>query len=118
MEKQLQLESSPKNIENIQAIYRILHTLKGTAASVGFAYLAIFNHDFEARLLPIRDGMEEMTPQIVTNFLSAQAHLLNFFLELKQGEFVELTPFEEFLKGTATANQTPSEGEAAYACIK
>ncbi|MBN8537608.1 MAG: response regulator [Deltaproteobacteria bacterium] len=111
----LQLESSPKNIENIQAIYRILHTLKGTAASVGFAYLAIFNHDFEARLLPIRDGMEEMTPLIVTNFLSAQAHLLNFFLKLKQGELVELTPFEEFLKGTATANQTPLEGEAAYA---
>lgn len=105
----LQLEQAPTDIENIQAVYRILHTLKGTAACVGLAYLAIFNHSFESRLMPIRDAKEVLTPELTTSLLAAQAHLMQYFLKLAKGELMELTSFEDFLENPSSGHQLETE---------
>lgn len=97
----LSLEQESNNPKTVHAIYCILHTLKGTAASIGLAYLAIFNHAFEARLLPIREERETLTPRLISFLLSAQSHLLQYFYKLKQGEIMELIPFEEFLQNSS-----------------
>jgi len=94
----LSLEQNPKDAKSIHSIYCILHTLKGTAASIGLAYLAIFNHAYEARLLPIREEKESLTPQLISSLLAAQSHLLQYFYKLKQGEIMELMPFDEVLQ--------------------
>lgn len=93
----LKMENESSREESVQAVYRILHTLKGTAASVGLTYLAMFCHSFETRLSPIREKREEVESGLISNFLSAQKHLMNFFLELKSGKLNEIIPFEELM---------------------
>lgn len=97
----LDMEKKPHDKAAVQSVYRILHTLKGTAATIGLSYLAIFCHSFEANLIPIRDHDQTPSKELISSFLKAQAHLLYFFTELQNGSLVEVTEFEEFLNGNS-----------------
>ena len=52
----LLLESSPDDDETVQTIFRVAHTLKGNAASLGFDRLAEFAH-LKHTLLPHPAGL-------------------------------------------------------------
>lgn len=104
----LKMENESSREESVQAVYRILHTLKGTAASVGLTYLAMFCHSFETRLAPIREGDEVIHSNLISSFLAAQKHLKNFFLELKNGKLSEVVPFEDFMSGEGSVVEEAS----------
>jgi two-component system chemotaxis sensor kinase CheA len=67
----VQLESSPGDLETLQAIFRAAHTIKGNAASLGFPALAKFAHGVEDVLDRLRTGSTTLTTPLATLLLRA-----------------------------------------------
>jgi two-component system chemotaxis sensor kinase CheA len=55
-ESLLSLEKNPEDREQIDRLFRAVHTLKGSAGFVGFEELQRFAHDLESALQDVRDG--------------------------------------------------------------
>ncbi|MFW6180223.1 MAG: chemotaxis protein CheW [Spirochaetota bacterium] len=55
-ESLLSLEKDPEDREQIDRLFRAVHTLKGSAGFVGFEELQRFAHDLESALQDVRDG--------------------------------------------------------------
>ena len=63
------LEQDRTNPETLSSIFRTMHTVKGTCGFLGFAKLEAIAHAGEDLLSLIRDGVLEMTPDVVTVLL-------------------------------------------------
>lgn len=61
--------------ELIDAVFRGLHTLKGSGAMFGFDALASFTHHCETAFDRVRKGLTPATPQLIAVILSAQDHM-------------------------------------------
>ena len=44
----LELENNPEDIETIQAVFRIMHTIKGSSGMFGFDAISRFTHEVES----------------------------------------------------------------------
>ncbi len=69
-EQLLSLENDPRNRETIGAIFRAVHTLKGSAACIGMESLASVLHRVEDFLDRLREGKSEADGDTVTNLLA------------------------------------------------
>lgn len=61
----LDFEKDMENLETINEIFRIMHTLKGMSATMGFEKIAGLTHKIENTLDEIRTGKSKATPKIV-----------------------------------------------------
>jgi len=75
----LQLEAEPSNGELINRVFRAIHTLKGSGATVGLERLSRFAHRVEEVFDAARDGKIQITPELVDLALRA-CDLLRVFL--------------------------------------
>ncbi|SPJ23594.1 chemotaxis protein CheA [Palleronia abyssalis] len=71
----LELEAQPRNPEKIDAVFRALHTLKGSGAMFGFVTLSEFTHHFENAYEKVRTGVATVTPKLIQLSLSSRDHL-------------------------------------------
>lgn len=62
----LQLEQEPGNIDKLNEIFRVAHTIKGMAATMGFTTMAELTHKMEDVLSEFRDGELSVTQEVVT----------------------------------------------------
>ena len=67
----LQLERDGSSVALIDAIFREVHTLKGSAAVVGFDDVSQRAHSLEERLEELRSGTRAVTPELIDSLLSA-----------------------------------------------
>ena len=65
-ESLLQLEQEPENIDKVNEIFRVAHTLKGMAATMGYSKMAELTHKMEDVLSRFRDGDLNVTQEVVT----------------------------------------------------
>ena len=65
-ESLLELEQNPDDIDRINAIFRVAHTIKGMAATMGFTDVAELTHKMEDVLSEFRDGELKVTQEVVT----------------------------------------------------
>jgi two-component system, chemotaxis family, sensor kinase CheA len=65
-ESLLQLEQEPENIDKLNEIFRVAHTIKGMAATMGFSVMAELTHKMEDVLTKFRDGELKVTQRVVT----------------------------------------------------
>jgi two-component system chemotaxis sensor kinase CheA len=86
----LALEESKNNLELPKEMYRILHTVKGTAASVGLPKLAKFSHLFEDFIVPIRDGKMQPSDFQIGVMLAATQQLNQAIISLVSGRYPEI----------------------------
>lgn len=107
----LQLENNPKATELGKQIYRILHTIKGTAASVGLAALAKYTHRFEDYIVPFREGAQTPSDIQITQMLKAVEVLRDNMAMLKKGQLVQ--PSEAFWDGPTTQAQVEEQVSTA-----
>jgi len=63
----VELEKDPGNLDNINEIFRRIHTLKGGAASVGFSTIGEMAHRFENILDDVRNSRLTLTPELFSN---------------------------------------------------
>lgn len=75
----LQLEANPTDGEIIHRIFRAIHTIKGSGATVGLERLSRFAHRVEEVFDAARDGQVETTPELTDLALRA-CDLLRVFL--------------------------------------
>jgi two-component system chemotaxis sensor kinase CheA len=71
----LDLEHRPGDRSLIDAVFRGLHTLKGSGAMFGFDALAAFTHHCEGAFDRVRKGEVPATAELVSAVLAAQDHM-------------------------------------------
>ncbi len=65
-ESLLELEQSPEDVNKLNEIFRVAHTIKGMAATMGFSQMAELTHKMEDVLSKFRDGELSVTQKVVT----------------------------------------------------
>jgi two-component system chemotaxis sensor kinase CheA len=65
-ESLLDLEQNPSDTDKVNAIFRVAHTIKGMAATMGFTDLAELTHKMEDVLAEFREGKLKVTQDVVT----------------------------------------------------
>jgi two-component system chemotaxis sensor kinase CheA len=63
-------EKNPADKERLTALFRVLHTLKGTGGFLGFSRMEKLSHAGESVLVLLRDGKIAMTPGLASLLLS------------------------------------------------
>jgi two-component system chemotaxis sensor kinase CheA len=71
----LDLAGRPDDRDTVDAVFRALHTLKGSGAMFGFDALAAFTHHCESAFDRVRKGEVGATPDLVSAVLAAQDHM-------------------------------------------
>ena len=71
----LDLAHRPGDRDLVDAVFRGLHTLKGSGAMFGFDALAAFTHHCETAFDRVRKGEVVATPELVGAVLAAQDHM-------------------------------------------
>lgn len=71
----LELENNPEDIETIQAVFRIMHTIKGSSGMFGFDAISHFTHEVESAFDSVRNGEVSVTPELITHTLNARDHI-------------------------------------------
>ncbi|HEX2395961.1 MAG TPA: Hpt domain-containing protein, partial [Bacteroidales bacterium] len=71
------LENNPGNKEIINNIFRVMHTLKGSAGMVGFKNIQDLTHEFEEIYEKIREGILTVNNDIINITLKGKDLLLN-----------------------------------------
>lgn len=65
----LALEDEDEKTQFLQTYFRLLHTIKGTAACIGLGQLAAFTHEYETYITKITSGEIEISAQSVSVLL-------------------------------------------------
>ncbi len=86
----LDLERDPDNKQIIDQIFRLAHTVKGSAYAAGFTDLAEFAHVFETLLGQIKSGHTEVTKDVVDTLLTGNDVLKEFVEVLEEDSDGEL----------------------------
>ena len=81
----LDQEDQLENPANVQQIFRVLHTLKGTSTMYGYNHIGDLVHDLESIFDLIREGRQEFTTAIFEITLKTVDHLRN----LLKDEFLQ-----------------------------
>jgi len=71
----LDLSRRPGDRSLIDAVFRGLHTLKGSGAMFGFDALAAFTHHCESAFDKVRKGQAEASADLIAAVLAAQDHM-------------------------------------------
>lgn len=74
-EKLLALEEAPERGDLVDAVFRVLHTLKGSGEMFGFSALAGFVHMFENAYDDVRSGRATVTPELIEVSLASRDHI-------------------------------------------
>lgn len=95
-ESLLQLEQEPKDIDKLNEIFRIAHTIKGMAATMGFNKMAELTHKMEDVLSEFREGKLEVTQSVVTILFKCLDTLENMVNDINGGAQGDL-PIDDIL---------------------
>ncbi|WGS64525.1 chemotaxis protein CheA [Marinitoga aeolica] len=64
-EELLELENNPENLEKVNEIFRVMHTFKGMAGTMGFDKIAKVSHKMENILDKIRKGETKVDTELI-----------------------------------------------------
>ena len=84
-ESLLNLEQEPKNIDKLNQIFRVAHTIKGMAATMGFSNIAELTHKMEDVLSEFREGKLDVTRNVVTVLFDCLDTLEKMISNIEQG---------------------------------
>jgi len=97
-EATLQLENQPNDPEQIDTIFRVMHTLKGSGGMFGFDKISEFTHDLET----IYDYVRKSILQVDKNLLDITLQSVDHLKELiKHGDNLEGQPLENHRRYTS-----------------
>ena len=72
----LELEQHPHDDEALAAVFRVMHTVKGSSGMFGLDHIAQFSHRVESFLTELREGRLKLTPGFIDYTLKARDELL------------------------------------------
>lgn len=112
-ESLLQLEQEPHNIDKVNEIFRVAHTLKGMAATMGFNEVGELTHKMEDVLSRFRDGKLKVTQDVVTILFKCLDTLEQMIKNIEDGveEEVPIKGIIEELENIASLQNDDKEKE-------
>ena len=113
----LELERGNKDPELLQAIFRVVHSIKGGSGSLGFEQIADFSHHLESLLDNLRTGSIEPSREITDLLLrgvDAERRLLG---ELQSGSGIDSASIEQLTADLMTVHVTAAPGEKTKGVI-
>jgi len=72
----LELEEQPEDKELLSAVFRVMHTIKGSAAMFGLDKISAFSHEVESILSALRDGKLVFSRALIDNTLQSRDLIL------------------------------------------
>ena len=73
----LKLEDDLEDLEQVEGVFRVMHTLKGSANMFGFERVGEVTHDLETIYDQIRDSKRDLSKEILDTSLEALDHIKN-----------------------------------------
>jgi two-component system chemotaxis sensor kinase CheA len=107
----LNLADNPGERDTVDAIFRGLHTLKGSGAMFGFDALAAFTHHCESAFDQVRKGEVAATSDLISAVLAARDHMR----ALAEGEAAEDGAGDRLLADLRRAVESAGAPDAAAA---
>jgi two-component system chemotaxis sensor kinase CheA len=105
----LELEGTPGNLDTVNKIFRVAHTLKGMAASMGFNDMAELTHSMESVLDKFRSGSLKVTSDVITLLFSCLDTLESIIKNVQNGT-------NEKIDIISLMNQLNAEGNSDKQC--
>ena len=87
----LKLEETPDDMDTIGAVFRTMHTIKGSAGMFGFNAVSRFTHQAENTFDEVRNGRVAVTSELITLTLNARDHIRNMLSDPNSQELAEET---------------------------
>lgn len=112
-ESLLELEQNPDDMDKLNEIFRVAHTIKGMAATMGFSDIAELTHKMEDVLSEFREGKLKVTQNVVTVLFGCLDTLEKMVNNIEEGieDKVDITDIMNKL--IAIKEATDSGGEEA-----
>ncbi|WP_291580739.1 chemotaxis protein CheA [Clostridium sp. UBA6640] len=110
-ESLLILEQEPNDKEKLNEIFRVAHTIKGMAATMGYSTIAELTHKMEDVLSNFREGKLNVTPKVVTvlfKCLDTLENMVNNIAEDNEEE-VDIEEIVEALEGISKEHEAVEE---------
>lgn len=111
----LALENEPGDMEKLNEIFRVAHTIKGMAATMGYSKMAELTHKMEDVLSNFREGKVNVTHRVVTVLFKCLDTLEAMVDSITQGNDGNM-PIEEIvshLEGIANGTEEVEEAPVA-----
>lgn len=107
----LDLEQEPNNIDKLNQIFRVAHTIKGMAATMGYNSIAELTHKMEDVLSEFREGKLKVTRDVVTVLFDCLDTLERMVSNIEDGndEEIEYTNIIKSLEKVAQADVAQDE---------
>lgn len=109
----LELEQNPKDIDKLNEIFRVAHTIKGMGATMGFNKITQLTHKMEDVLTEFRNGELEVTKDVVTILFKCLDKLEQMINNISDGidEDVQIDELMKELEGLInTKNNNTNDG--------
>ena len=103
----LNLEQNPNDIEMLNQIFRVAHTIKGMAATMGFTAMAELTHKMEDVLSNFREGKLEVSENVVTVLFNCLDTLETMVNNIEAGveDEVDVTDIVQALGNIVNGNE-------------
>ena len=105
-ESLLELEQNPEDGNKLNEIFRVAHTIKGMAATMGFSEMAELTHKMEDVLSKFREGQLKVTAEVVTVLFKCLDTLELMVDNIAEGieETIDVSDLINKLEGIADGN--------------
>lgn len=118
----LDLEENPDDKDLLSAVFRVMHTIKGSSAMFGLDRISSFSHEVESILAALRDGKLTISRGLIDNTLQSRDMILEM-LENPENATGPLPPdlvrfLEEFKKQTGFSLDSPAPGGTVAVAAK
>jgi len=80
------LNADPTNVDTIGAIFRVAHSIKGSAAFFELMQIKTMSHEVESLLDAARQGKVVATPEIISTLLAGTDDLVEMFHRARDGQ--------------------------------
>lgn len=110
-ESLLELEQNPDDVDKLNEIFRVAHTIKGMAATMGFTDIAELTHKMEDVLSKFREGELNVTQEVVTVLFDCLDTLEKMVSNVEEGseEKVEIEDIIKALQNISESDDKVSE---------
>ena len=71
----LSLDENPNDKEIVAAVFRAMHTIKGSSGMFGFDEISKFTHEVENTFDMVRNGSAPVTKELISLTLKARDHI-------------------------------------------
>ena len=112
-ESLLELEKNPNDVDKVNEIFRVAHTIKGMAATMGFTDIAELTHKMEDVLSKFRDGQLNVTQEVVTVLFDCLDTLERMVSNIEEGtdSSVDIEPIIKSLHNISQVNDVDGSQE-------